>query len=157
MEGLLDSSLLSDLLRRVACHLLLVAPLLSLGNGMVVISTDRATYTPDLDGYAEMTNSSLKGYDEFSLCGRVMTYQFRKHLNSDNPAFISVGNLNLLAAYIVSNLSDTDNVGPRWQPKNVFGRFETGENSVFKSSVFYKPWKPGVWTSFCIAVREGFI
>ena len=55
--------------------LLLVTTLLGLGVAIRVISTDEDKIQPR-DGFAEILNSSLKDLDEFTLCGRFLTYQF---------------------------------------------------------------------------------
>ena len=66
--------------------------LLAMGSGMKVISSD---WAQGVRGRAEVVNSSLKSYEELTLCARVLTHQFRTV--QQKAAFISLVDCPLLA------------------------------------------------------------
>ena len=95
--------------------------------GLRVLSTDQTGQT----GVAEITNLSLEDHREFTVCGRIITYQFKFQY------IIALGPDPLLATDVSSEYP----VGNR-----VFG-FTPGLG-------FYPSWLPGVWTSLCISVDK---
>ena len=80
-------------------NLLPICAILSLlprcGHGIKVIYSDREN--PQSYGYAEILNSSLAEYPEFSLCGRLLTYYFSVEQTNWQVA-ISVGRRNILSS-----------------------------------------------------------
>ena len=73
-----------------------ILPLLRCGHGIKVIYADREN--PQPDGFAEILNSSLAEYPEFSLCGRLLTYYFSVEQTNWQVA-ISVGKRNILSSH----------------------------------------------------------
>lgn len=51
--------------------------LLGLISGIRVLSTDRAQNLPGKESQAEISNCSVKDYEDLTLCARLLTYQFR--------------------------------------------------------------------------------
>ena len=81
--------------------------LLASSLGLKVLSTDQDKARPDIDGYVEILNSSLKGYDEFTLCGRFLVYHFPRNPGQmDYQLILSVGKRYLLSSYGASPCED---------------------------------------------------
>ena len=71
---------------------LMAVSFLAVGSGLRVISSD---WAQGVRGKAEVINSSLIGYEELTLCARVLTHQFRTV--QQKAAFISLVDCPLLA------------------------------------------------------------
>ena len=125
--------------------------LLAVGSGMRVISSD---WAQDVRGRAEVANSSLKGYEEFTLCARVLTHQFRTV--DQRAAFISLVDSPLLAysvglpQYRESSLFLSLKMGDAWRYKRVFAWYQHD----FRGFDFFPVWQPGHWNSVCISVSK---
>lgn len=129
--------------------------------GLKVVSTDQDQARPDIDGYVEIINSSLKGYDEFTLCGRFLVYYFPRIPGEEEYQIIlSVGKRFLLSSYGASPCEDlypgcTDykkfRLGAAWRHKKVFGFSNFGSASSFS---YFPSWQPGVWTSVCVTASK---
>ena len=61
---------------RIQAITAVVIALLELTCGLRVLSTNKERVLPEKYGYVEIVDSSLKHFDQFSLCGRFQTYQF---------------------------------------------------------------------------------
>ena len=124
--------------------LMTVLTLLSLSRGLRVISTPSQGGLP---GRVEVTNSSVKSHDQFTLCGRVRTFQF---VGKTFQSIISLGNSDILEAYVA--LSKHDHYKTRirgWNYKKVFGTFISGSVRHF-----YPSWQPGTWVTVCVSVSK---
>ena len=99
--------------------------LLAMGSGMKVISSD---WAQGVRGRAEVVNSSLIGYEEFTLCARVLTNQFRTV--QQKAAFISLVDCPLLAYsvglphYRESSIFLSLKMGDAWRYKRVFAWYQ---------------------------------
>ena len=80
----------------------LVISMTTLARAVRVITTERA----DLGGQGEMLDSSLKEYEEFSLCARFMTHQFRGD-TEPLSAVLSLGSNVLLGKVSLGKISKT--------------------------------------------------
>ena len=130
--------------------LLTAVSLLTVVRAIRVLSTDRGQ-TEDKRGYAEMYNSSLKEYEEFSLCGRFLTHQFRTQ--HSRQIVIAFENIYIIAATIPSSRykeKNKEKYGNSWTYKKVFGMTDIGR----ANSLYFPSWPPGVWTSVCVTASK---
>ena len=135
---------------------LLVTTLLSLGVAIRVISTGEGKIQPR-DGFAEILNSSLKDLDEFTLCGRFLTYQFTMPY-VPWQVLLSIEGKTLLCGLVAvpcdhlwptCTLLHRELIGDHWKYKKVFGC-----SSVGPSFPTFQSWQPGVWNWFCITASK---
>ena len=132
-----------------------ISPLLGLCVGLRIIST-----TDDWalkKGYVEVLDSSLKDYEEFTLCGRFQTYQFRSAPEDENQMIISIENYYMLGSYIALPCGDIctgyykAKVGSDWKYKKVFGFSEFCSEDFYS---YFPSWLPWVWSTVCISASK---
>ena len=133
----------------------IISSLLELCLGLRTISTDDWKETKV---YVEVLNSSLKDYEEFTLCGRFQTYQFRADVEEDEfQSIISVEDYYMLGSYIalpcgeICTGSHQAMVGSGWKYKKVFGFSEFGSDDSYS---YFPSWLPWTWTSVCISASK---
>ena len=72
----------------------------SMSLAMRVISTDQDRVLPR-EGQAEIVSSSLAKYTSFTICARVLTFQFSTHPQAEPlQSILRIGNTRLLGSYV---------------------------------------------------------
>ena len=144
-------------IRRLAISLL-VSFLPMLCASIKVVGTDPALELPVRTGQAEILNSAMVKYPEFTICVRFKTHQFSWH--RDTWAFHSLIVIPpddwLLGAYVAFPCDDfysgctqryKDIHGNKWKHSGVLGYVGDG---VYNEN--FPAWQPGVWSSGCVTV-----
>ena len=123
-----------------------------------MITTDPAVSLPGRAGSAELLNSSLEKYSEFTICLRLKTYQFSTYPDKESYQYIvsikNSGNF-MLGSYVAlpceqmySGCTGTyQNKISSWKHGAVFG-FLRESSSLLDH---FSPWLPEVWTSVCLS------
>ena len=109
-----------------------------------VLKTDSTEFLPPLSGQADILNSGLAGYEEGTMCARVLTHQFNCHQAAyDYQGLITVAEFWLLGSYLAlpcewqyegCTLYKKSYI-PGWTHGTAFGYYE--------ESNFYRAWEPG--------------
>ena len=132
-----------------------VTTALGLGMALRVISTVEDKIQPR-NGSAEILNSSLKDFEEFTWCGRFLTYQFTVPYVTWQ-VLLSIEGQTLLGSLVAvpcdhlrpsCTILHKSLIGDVWKHKKVFGYSFIGDWQIFPS------WKPGVWNTFCITASK---
>ena len=144
-------------IRRLALNLLLIL-FPGLCAGIRVVRTDPALELPVRTGQAEILNSALMKYPEFTICARFKTHQFSWH--RDTWAYHSLIVIPpedwLLGAFVTFPCDDfyagctqryKDIHGNKWKHSGVLGYVGDG---VFNGN--FPAWQPAVWSSACVRV-----
>ena len=108
------------------------------------------------DGIATIQNSSVASLDQFTLCARILTYQFDSYFYF-HQAIITASDGMLLWSF--SSKADCEFagcteyfksiIGDEWKYGRIYGMFihpDTGYK-------FYPPWKLNQWENFCMLVN----
>ena len=122
-----------------------------------LLSTDPAVSLPARAGSAELLNSSLEKYEEFTICLRLKTYQFSTYPDKENYQYIvsikNSGNF-MLGSYVAlpceqiySGCTGTYRKKIRaWKHGAVFGFLRESDSLLDH----FSPWLSEVWTSVCL-------
>ena len=114
-----------------------------------LISTDPAVSLPDRAGSAELLNSSLEKYQEFTICLRLKTYQFSTYPDKESYQYIvsikNSGNF-MLGSYtavpceqVYSGCTGTyQSKIPAWSHGAVFGSLRESDSLLDH----FSPWLP---------------
>ena len=123
-----------------------------------LITTDPAVSLPDRAGGAELLNSSLEKYQEFTICLRLKTYQFSTYPDKESYQYIvsikNSGNF-MLGSYVAlpceqmySGCTGTyQKQISSWKHGAVFGFLRESDSLLGH----FSPWLPEVWTSACLS------
>ena len=122
-----------------------------------LLTTDPAVSLPARAGSAELLNSSLEKYQEFTICLRLKTYQFSTYPDKESYQFIvsikNSGNF-MLGSYVAlpcphiySTCTEIyQNMITAWSHGAVFGVLRESDSL----QDYYSSWLPEVWTSVCL-------
>ena len=134
--------------------LILLTFLLSPCQGIDVITSHLDKINSE-EVYFEIKDVEPESLDEFTICGRFKTSRF---LTSPSPRHTITLGLNSVTVVDCDNSKVScyfykQQMGPGRDVKHVFGQiyFEDEDQKTFP------PWLPGVWQSFCYAVRNSTI
>ena len=107
------------------------------------------------DGIATIKNSSVASLAQFTLCARILTYQFDSYF-SKYQAILTASTIRFL--WTLSTKADCgftgcreyykDTIGGEWKYGKTYGVMIDANYGY----IFYPAWKPNKWTNFCISV-----
>ena len=136
-------------------ELLVVVCLCQVTRGIQVLSSDGEESLPSATGGAEILNSSLEYFEEFTICLRLNTFTFTVDTEvTRHQAVLVQGPFWLLSSF-TALYCEHSFVGCTQMDKNFNPLWKLGQaNGYHEDGQYFKAWQPQVWNAVCITASN---